>query len=36
LENSKSIKIMEEMAAFSWALALVVIVYILFRRVNKK
>jgi len=27
---------MEEMAAFSWALALVVIVYILFRRVNKK
>jgi len=23
-------------AAFSWALALVVIVYILFRRVNKK
>jgi len=27
---------MEEMAAFSWALALVAIVYILFRRVNKK
>jgi len=27
---------MEGIAAFSWAFALVVIVYILFRRVNKK
>jgi len=27
---------MEGIAAFSWAFALVVIVYMLFRRVNKK
>jgi len=27
---------MEGTAAFSWAFALVVVVYILFRRVNKK
>jgi len=27
---------MEGIAAFSWAFALIVIVYLLFRRVNKK